>query len=426
MFTLGFALFAMFFGAGNLILPPFIGLEAGSFWVYAIIGFGITGILGPFLGLLSIIKTGESFTDLGNKVHPYFSIILGSAIMLCIGPLIAVPRTGSLTYEMALLKFFPTMKPFIGSSIFFTITLLLCLSKSKVVDIIGNVLTPVLLVILGYLIITGILNPPNTQLHSNADANAIFTFSFIEGYQTLDVLASVIFAGIIIAAIKSKGFETPKERTTTALYAGIIAIVSLFFVYGGLIYLGATSGYESEEISRPVLLNHIAHTLLGSSSSFLLSICIALACLTTAIALTGAVAGFFEQITKGKIPYKVGVFGCTILAFVLSIQSVDEIIAFAVPILLFVYPIIFILILIEVFVGKFIRTKAPYFAAILVTTLITTLGLLENVGLSNEFFIRLRNALPLRKYELEWLIPSAVTLIIFMMLERLKSKKIKH
>lgn len=420
--TLGFALFAMFFGAGNLILPPFIGLESGSNWIYAIIGFGITGILGPFLGLISVIKSGESFSDLGNKIHPYFSIFLGAIIMLCIGPIIAIPRTGSLTYEVGMQPFFPTMKPFVGTLIFFVITAVLSISKSKIVDIIGNYLTPVLLLILGYLIISGILNPPNENLHQNISPSEAFSFSFIEGYQTLDVLASVIFAGIIIAATKLKGYKTVKERTQVSLYAGSIAILALFLVYGGLIYLGATSGYVSEEVSRTDLLIYITKTLLGGSSTVLLSLCIALACLTTAIALTGAVASFFEEISKGKIPHKVGVIICTLIAYYLSIKSVDEIIAFAVPILLFVYPIIFTLILVEVFAARFIKTKFPYLGAILATTFIALIGFLNHFGLISQSILAWRDNLPLRNYDLEWIIPSVIFFGIGLIIEKWKLK----
>ena len=107
--TLGFALFAMFFGAGNLLLPPFIGLHAADQWDWAIVGFGLTGILLPLLGVLSIINSGESFKDLGNRTHPHIATILGIIIMLGIGPLIAIPRTAATTFEVGLLPVFPNL-----------------------------------------------------------------------------------------------------------------------------------------------------------------------------------------------------------------------------------------------------------------------------------------------------------------------------
>ncbi|UZJ63753.1 branched-chain amino acid transport system II carrier protein [Sphingobacterium sp. KU25419] len=162
--TLGFALFAMFFGAGNLLLPPFIGLHAADQWDWAIIGFCLTGILLPLLGVLSIINSGESFQDLGNRTHPYIATILGIIIMLGIGPLIAIPRTAATTFEVGLLPAFPNLSPIWGSILFFTVTFILSIRPSKVVNVIGNFLTPLLLILLIGMIIMGALFPLSADI----------------------------------------------------------------------------------------------------------------------------------------------------------------------------------------------------------------------------------------------------------------------
>ncbi|SUP55094.1 LIV-II [Weeksella virosa] len=425
--TLGFALFAMFFGAGNLILPPFIGLETGDQWLYGIIGFGITGIIGPFLGLLAVIFSGESFFDLGKKIHPLFSVVMGTIIMLCIGPIIAIPRTSSLTYEIGIQPFFPYINSYVGSFVFFAVVIALSFSKSKIVDIIGNFLTPVLLLILFYLLYVGIINPVSTDYESLVSKSAAFGFGFVEGYQTLDVLASVIFAGIIIGATQTKGYHTIKERTRVSIFAGLLAIFFLLIIYGGLVYLGASSGVTNHSIFRTELLISIAHTLLGSSSTILLSICIALACLTTAIALTGAVASFFEQITRGFLPYKIGVLLCSFVAYMFSIMSVDEIIEFAVPILVFVYPIVLTLVLFVVLFSRTIKGKLPYIGAVIGTAMVAALGFLQHFNLLNEPLIALREYLPLYAYELEWLLPAIGFFVVFCLVEyMLKSRNISR
>lgn len=423
--TLGFALFAMFFGAGNLILPPFIGLETGDQWMYGIIGFGLTGIIGPFLGLLAVIFSGESFFDLGKKIHPLFSVVMGTIIMLCIGPMIAIPRTASLTYEIGIQPFFPIINSYVGSLMFFVVVIALSLSKSKIVDIIGNFLTPFLLLILFYLLYVGIFHPVSTDYETLVSKSEAFGFSFVEGYQTLDVLASVIFAGIIIGATKTKGYHTIKDRSRVAIYAGLLAIFFLLIVYGGLVYLGASSGITNHSIFRTELLISIAHTLLGSSSTILLSACIALACLTTAIALTGAVASFFEQITNGFLPYKIGVLVCSLVAYLFSIMSVDEIIEFAVPILIFVYPIVLTLVLFVVIFSRIITGKLPYIGAVIGTTLVAFLGFLQQFNLLSDALISFRQSLPLFSYELEWLLPAIGFFVVFCLIEYVqKSRKI--
>src|SRR5690554_4150093 len=151
--TIGFALFAMFFGAGNLLLPPYLGIQVGSHVWITIVAFSLTGILLPFFGILSIVQSGNSIQDLGKRVHPLISPVLGSIIILCIGPLIAIPRTAATTYEVGLLPSFPNFSPILASILFFTVAWILTIRPSKVVDIIGNILTPVLLVLLLLLIV---------------------------------------------------------------------------------------------------------------------------------------------------------------------------------------------------------------------------------------------------------------------------------
>src|SRR5690606_5284322 len=256
--TIGFALFAMFFGAGNLLLPPFIGLQVGHHTLITIIAFGLTGIILPFLGILSIVKSGNTIYDLGNRIHPLLAPILGTIIMLCIGPLIAIPRTGATTFEIGIAPNFPTFSPILFSVIFFGITWALSISPSKVVDIIGNILTPLLLVLLFALILIGIINPAGDFASTTLSTTESFKFGFTEGYQTVDMLASLVFAGIIIAAAQARGYTKMSDKSSVVISSGIISSVCLIFIYGGLVYLGATSGIEDKGISRSALLIHIA------------------------------------------------------------------------------------------------------------------------------------------------------------------------
>src|SRR5690606_9792475 len=266
--------------------------------------------------------------------------ILGSVIMICIGPLIALPRTAATTFEVGILPSFPTSNPVWTSILFFAITWLFSIVPSKVVDLVGNILTPFLLLVLVILIGMGIANPiaePQTDILSAPEA---FTLGFIEGYQTLDVLASVIFAGIIISATKAKGYERIGEKNKVVIASGALAAACLFFIYGGLVYLGATSGIENTDLTRSALLIHISNSILGQYGTLAIAISIALACLTTAIALTTAVGTFFSNLTNGKLGYRLLVTISCIISGILSVTGVDNIIQFAYPPLAFVYPIV--------------------------------------------------------------------------------------
>ena len=410
--TIGFALFAMFFGAGNLLLPPLIGVEVGSNFLIAIIAFGLTGILLPFTGILSVIYSGDSFSDLGKRVHPIIAPVLGTIIMVCIGPLIAIPRTAATTFEVGLKPFFSEMNPAWGSLLFFIVTLFLAIKPSKVVDYIGNYLTPVLLVLLALLIVVGIVNPSAALEPSKKTMVESFSLGFIEGYQTLDVLASVIFAGIVISAAKAKGYNDQKSKSQVTIISGALSSICLLFVYGGLIYLGSSSGITDPEIKRSELLIQISSNILGQYGLIAIALCMAFACLTTAVSLTTAVGTFFSDLFKNKIGYVPVVIACTIISFGLSIKGVDEIIKFAYPPLAFIYPIVMTLVIYVVIFGKKVTAKAPYVGAMLASTVIGFLGLLKILGLLDEATINQLNIIPFFENDLGWIIPSIIGFVI--------------
>lgn len=406
--TIGFALFAMFFGAGNLLLPPYIGIQIGDHVWITILAFGLTGILLPFLGILSVVNAGDKFEDLAAKIHPLLSPILGTVIMLCIGPLIAIPRTAATTYEVGVLPSFPESGPILTSILFFVVTWLLTIRPSRVIDIIGNILTPLLLILLIVLILTGIFSPTDSYSESSISSGQAFRLGFIDGYQTLDVLASVIFAGIIITASKAKGYENTRSKMQVVITAGALSSAFLFIVYGGLIYLGATSGISDTSIKRSELLMRISHSILGPYANIGIAISIALACLTTSIALVAAFGTFFSSLSKGKFSYKLLVTVCCAASCVLSITGVDNIISFAYPILSFVYPITITLVLYSVFFGPIVKNRKPYIYALLASTLIAILYLLKYFSLFSENTLEGLNYIPFFEYELGWVIPSAI------------------
>ncbi len=422
--TIGFALFAMFFGAGNLLLPPFIGLQVSDSWFWTTIGFMITAIIIPFLGIISVVVSGENFTDLGKRVNKHIGVVIGIIIMLGIGPLIAIPRTAATTFEVGILPHLPTFSPILSSIAFFILTAIFCLSSSKVVDLIGNYLTPLLILILFCLIIAGLINPvhnPFVDRFTNVDA---FVIGFEEGYQTLDVLASVIFAGIIISAAKMKGYNTTRQKNEIVIASGFLAAIFLLFIYGGLVYLGATSGHEwSEDTRRAPLLLHISTSQLGVYGTIAMAICIALACLTTAVALTSAVGSFFSNLFNNFIGYKTVVIICCVISSVLAVIGVDDIIEYAYPFLAFVYPIVITLVLYVVIFGKFIKQSGPFVGAILGTTLISLAGLLDNFGIRINSLENLIENIPLATYDLAWIVPSFVLFVLFFIVGKIKNNR---
>lgn len=421
--TVGFALFAMFFGAGNLILPPFIGLQAGEHWGSALLGFFITAIIAPFLGVLMVAKVGTHFTDLSKNISSVLIKLLTLVIILCIGPLIAIPRTGATTFEVGILPLLPNFSKVVFSLLFFGVVLVLSISKAKIVAIIGRFLTPFLLFVLLLLIILGVVMPVE-EVHTTAlMAKGSFVMGFTEGYQTMDVLASVIFAGIVIGAVINSGYKSAEERSHITLWAGVVSTLCLLFIYGGLIYLGATSGYALEEkVQRTELLLHISHSVLGHWGTMAIAVAIGFACLTTAIALTSAVGDFLEEYSRGRISYKVGVVLCTVVSVVLSNNSVDAIIDYAELILLFLYPIVFTIILYELIFSNFVRYRTAYMVSIAVTAVVSGIGIAEQLGFPLGALYEFRRWLPLSEYQLEWVLPSLMGFVITTILRQLTIK----
>lgn len=302
-FILGAALFSMFFGAGNLIFPPFLGLLAGQKWNWSMFGFFITGIGLPLLGIIASAKAGGDVDKLGRRVSPLFSKFLGITVVLAIGPLLAIPRTGATAYEMAILPTMPSMSPIVFSIIYFGLSLMLVIKPNNVIDRIGKILTPVLLFLLGLIIFKGIFDPMGIPVPE--DLAKPFSDGFISGYQTMDALASILFGSMVTTSLIQSGYNDSKEQMQMTKKAGLIAVGGLTLVYGGLGYLGATGGsLFSKDITKVDLIMNIASNSLQRYGEVGLGLVVALACLTTTIGLTATVGQYFSNITKGKLKYE--------------------------------------------------------------------------------------------------------------------------
>lgn len=406
---LGAALFSMFFGAGNLIFPPFLGLLAGDKWNWSMVGFFITGIGLPLLGIIASAKAGGDVDKLGKKVSPLFSKFLGITVVLAIGPLLAMPRTGATAFEMGVIPNFPNASPVIFSIIYFGITLALVIKPNNVIDRLGKILTPTLLILLALIIIKGIVNPMGSPIRE--DLAKPFSDGFIQGYQTMDALASILFGGIITTSLIQNGYDDEKEQIDMTKKAGFIAVIGLTFVYGGLGYLGATGGsLFSKTIAKTDLVMNIANNSLHKYGEIGLGLVVSLACLTTTIGLTATVGQYFSQITKGKLKYEVVVIVTTIFSAIMSFKGVESIIVFAEPILMFMYPIVIVMILLTVFLGDK-SNKNVYRYAIYATTLVSMLESLSMLGIG-KYITNLVKYLPLASWGFSWVVPAVLGAII--------------
>lgn len=415
----GFALFAIFFGAGNLILPPFIGLHAGKSWIPAWIGFALSGPGLTALGMIAMAKNQGDAESFAGKVGSKFSIILGSLLILCIGPLLSVPRTGATTFEVSILPFFPSFSPIIFAIIFFSITFYFAINKSKTIDIIGTYMTPVLLVMLFIVITKGIFAPIKATSISGINQ---FSFGFLEGYNTMDALAPMVLAGMIISNFKEKGIVSKSALTRYTIYTELIAATALTFIYGGIIFLGAKlSAVLPNDLGRTELLNRIVNYLLGGYGNISLSIIVALACITTSIGLTIATGDFFSKVSDDKLKYKNVVLISVIISAILSVVGVDGIIAFSIPILVTIYPVIIVLTFLNLF-DSYIKDNMVYQFTVYATLIAGLVAGIEAAGFKDNSLVEIFSRLPLWDLGFGWIIFAVIGLVLGLILSKNKRK----
>ena len=418
----GFALFAMLFGAGNLIFPPMLGYETNSSWIPTMLAFTITGVGFPFLGILSVSIVGNGIKDFANRVSPTFSKIFAIISILAIGPMLAIPRTGATAYEITFLHngMNNTIYKYIYLICYFGIVILFSLRANKVIERVGKILTPILLLLLFLIIVKGIFFSglsikPDIYPHA-------FKRGFLEGYQTMDTIASIAYAGIILKAIKNGRNLTQKQEFAFLIKAGLVAILSLALIYGGFALVGAKMHSVLVTNDKIELLVKTTSYLLGGYGNLILAICVAGACLTTAIGLVATVGEFFSSITSFKYE-KIVVF-TVIISFLLSILGVENIIRISVPILVFIYPVMISLIILNLF-GKYIKNDYIYKGVVLFTGIIGLIESLASIGITNTYTNSVLEILPFSDYGLTWLFPGLIGYILFSLIFR-KIGRIKN
>ncbi|SHF01195.1 branched-chain amino acid transport system II carrier protein [Clostridium fallax] len=402
---IGFALFSMFFGAGNLIFPPHLGKEIGPQYIWGIIGFIITGVGIPLLGILACIKADGNFENLSIKVGKKFSYIYSIALFLLIGPLLAIPRTAATTYEIAIKPNFTNFNLFIFVVIYFIINLFFVLKPSKVIETLGKYLTPILLIILVLLIVKGIISPIGDLAPQILDKP--FSASLIEGYQTMDALASIVFASLIISSVKAKNYKG-KEIIKLTIKACLVAIIGLAIVYGGLIILGAHTGGLWEELSNTELLIMISRSVLGHLGTIVIGIAIGIACLTTSIGLLSSGGNFFERISKGKLSYNLNVIVMAVISIGLASIGLDNIVSFSAKLLSIIYPFSIVLIIMNL-LDRYIKNKLSYKVTVYVTLIVSILSTLGSIIPKINNII---SYLPLSKEGFAWIVPALIAFII--------------
>ncbi|MDR7077669.1 LIVCS family branched-chain amino acid:cation transporter [Neobacillus niacini] len=417
-------LFSMFFGAGNLIFPPFLGQSAGDQLWTALAGFIVSAVGLPILGVIAVAKAG-SLNDLNLRVHPLFALLFPFFIYIAIGPGLAIPRAGSLAFEMGAAPFLPenlAVSPvslLFYSILFFGLAAWLSMYPSKLIDLFGKLLTPILLVLIAIIFVKSLFDPIGSfeSPTGNYRENPLFQ-GILEGYLTMDALAALAFGIVIANTLAAQGVVDSKEKSRYMMYAGLGAGLLLAVIYLILGYLGAASSSIGQAENGAIILSNIMTYLFGQTGTLLLGIVFTLACFCVSIGLITSCSQFFSNVIT-KVSYKAWVVILAVISTAIANLGLTQILQISVPILGMVYPIAIVLIILGLLDELINKNRYIYISVIGFVAVFSILDTINKVFLEN-YLSGTFNILPFYIEGIGWLVPALIGLIVGYILSWLK------
>ena len=416
--------FAFFLGAGNIIFPPQAGQLAGDHLLSGMLGFLSTGVTLPLVAIIAVAVAGgwQGMTrDLPSKVATFLAVM----IFIVIGPAFAAPRAGLVAYEMG-------VKPFIDNAgqlsltlfsiVFFAIAMFLSRSRGNLVDMVGKFLTPILFLALIVLAVAVVVNPQDAIAAAKGDyIDMPFLKGFVEGYNTLDAVAALLFGMVIVDAVRSKGVTDETATRKYLIYAGLIAAAALTFVYVSLFYLGATSVNIAANAANggDILAIYVA-ALFGPAGQIILSLIVLLACLTTVVGLISACADYFSTLTR--ITYEQWAVLLSVACCVVANVGLNQLIVLSLPALFALYPIAMALVILT-FIRRWLPNPTLSYRVVLLVAL--SFSMIDAAKVAG-FNVHAFEIIPLFDYGMAWLMPTAIALVITCFMGAQKAKSVEQ
>ena len=425
-------LFGLFFGAGNLVFPVSMGQQAGSNLWPAAIGFCLTGVGLPLLGIAAMgISRSEGLFDMCSKVSRPYSYFFTCLLYLSIGPLFAIPRTATVSFSVGVLPLIPegssSLVLCIFSALFFAIVLFFSLRPSGIMTWIGKILNPLFLLFLGILTVTALLNPMGTLTSAAPSGNYVsqsFFQGFLEGYNTLDALASLAFGIILINAIRELGVESPKEISSSTLKAGILSTILMAAIYCILTVVGTQSqAVYGVSADGGEALYLIGSHYFGTFGGVLLGITVTFACMKTAIGLITSCATTFVELFPKSLNYKAYAILFCLFSFGIANFGLSRIIELSLPVLMFLYPLTITLILLCLFGHWFQYDRRVFLSVTAFTVAAAALDFLnalpagiKEILHADVIISAAQKFLPFFSLGMGWVVPACIGLAIGLVL----------
>ena len=432
-------LFGMFFGAGNLIFPVHLGQLAGRNAVPAMIGFIITAVGIPILGVAAIGNThSDGLQALANKVGRRYGYLFTCLLYLTIGPFFAIPRCATTSFTTGIAPMLPHgvsegMGLLIFSLIFFSLVLFFSLRPANITVWIGKIINPVFLIFFAILVISALCNPgaavSSVEPDSSYQSGVLFS-AIIEGYGTMDAIAGLAFGIVVIDIIRSMGVSEDSAVAKDVLHSGMLTGLLMAVIYVATILVGAQSrGLFAISENGGIALAQISGYYLGTAGSVVLAVTVTFACLKTSIGLVTSCADAFARMFPKGLSYKTWAVVFTVFSFCISNFGLSKIIEYSLPVLMFLYPLAITLILLALSGKLFAHDRAVYVSvtaftcAAAVFDLIKTLpeGLRSSLHLDGAIGFA-ETVLPWFHLNLGWVVPAALGFALGMLLRAVRSR----
>lgn len=424
---MGVTLFSMFFGAGNLIFPPFLGAQAGTSGWPALAGFAVSAVGLPVLGVIAVTLSG-GLDQLASRVHPRFAVLYILILYLAIGPCLAIPRTASTSFSMAVLPFWSEEMPaawlqFAYSLVFFAAAAAVAMHPEKLTEYLGKKLTPVLLALIVIVFAASCLKAAGPiPAPGEAYASLAPVKGFLYGYQTMDTLAALNFGMIIAMNIRAKGIRQEKAVMRETVSAGWIAGIFLLAVYGMLTFVGMRGGSAFSDASDGTgILSEMVGFLFGKGGMVILAVIFVIACFNTCVGLFSCCGKYFSGVFPG-LSYSRWVLVFAFVSMVISNVGLEAILNFSQPALNAIYPLSILLIFLSCthrWLGRF-RAVYPWSAAL--CGIVSVLTVLDQQGIMLPGAAALLHRIPAYAAGFGWLLPSVLGICIGMAVSQIKIK----
>lgn len=431
-------LFGMFFGAGNLIFPAKVGLDAGSNMWSAFAGVFVTAVGIPMLAVVGLgLSRSEGVVELSQRVSRRYSLFFCTLLYLTIGPLFAIPRCASTAFSVGAVNLLPQegerLYLALFSLVFFAVVLYFSLKPGGIMTWIGKWLNPVFLVFLAVLVIAALAKPISsisavTPAESYASSGSAFFRGFLEGYNTLDALAGLAFGIVVIDVVRKNGISQPERVAVNTAKAGIFSCLFMGLIYLFITLICAQSAPVCAGADNGgTVLGTIANHYFRSAGSVLMTLIVTFACLKTAIGLvTSCSKAFVDMFPKGP-GYTVWAVVFSLVSFGIANFGLTTIVSWCVPVLMFLYPLAITLILLSLS-GRFIGANPTVYRTTTAFTLIAAvfdmIGTVSGMVPGSRVLAGLKafagNILPLYDLGLGWILPAAIGFLVGLFLTKRK------